>query len=284
MLESAGIREMGMKGRSLVRLAWGVGLVSLSLCVPPLAAETKPETSLARRAVEASAEPAPLAASGEDSPRHGFFRRLGGDFARFAAPGNLVVLGAGGLAGLAVHPWDRQLTEDLHRSDTFDAVFEAGAVSGNGYVQGGLALGAFLTGRLAHSRELAGLGGDLIRAQIVSGAVTTGLKLAVGRQRPDGSTRLSFPSGHTSSTFATATVLERRYGWKVGIPAYGLAAYVAVSRLQENKHFASDVLVGAAIGIAAGRAVVYERGNTRLQLAPFAVPGGVGVALVGSGR
>ena len=56
-------------------------------------------------------------------------------------------------------------------------------------------------------------------------------------------------------TFATATVLQRDLGWKVGVPAYGLATYVAASRIQDKRHFLSDVTFGAAIGIVAGRSV-----------------------------
>jgi membrane-associated phospholipid phosphatase len=51
-------------------------------------------------------------------------------------------------------------------------------------------------------------------------------------------------------------VAERHYGWKVGLPAYSLAGLVAVSRLQRNKHYLSDVLAGATLGYIAGRAVV----------------------------
>jgi membrane-associated phospholipid phosphatase len=106
--------------------------------------------------------------------------------------------------------------------------------------------------------------------------LTQGLKVIVQRPRPDGS-GFSFPSGHASATFATATVLHQRLGWKVGIPAYAVAAGVAASRLQENQHYASDVIFGAAIGIAAGRAVTIGRGPARFALAPTAVHGGAGV-------
>ena len=98
------------------------------------------------------------------------------------------------------------------------------------------------------------------RSVVMTAVFTQSLKLAVGRRRPDG-TRFSFPSGHTSSTFATATVLQRHFGWKVGVPAYAFASYVAGSRLQENRHYASDVMVGAALGIVSGRAVTVGRGR-----------------------
>ena len=95
--------------------------------------------------------------------------------------------------------------------------------------------------------------------------------------RPDGSSRSSFPSGHASGTFASATVLQRHYGWKVGIPAFGVASYVAASRLAENKHYLSDVVFGAAIGLTAGRTVTFGMGSTRFEVSPMAARGGAGV-------
>jgi membrane-associated phospholipid phosphatase len=71
--------------------------------------------------------------------------------------------------------------------------------------------------------------------------------------------------------------LHRHFGWKVGLPAYGLATYVAASRLQENRHFASDVIFGAAIGIVAGRTVTVGRGRGTFTVAPVALRGGAAV-------
>jgi membrane-associated phospholipid phosphatase len=123
----------------------------------------------------------------------------------------------------------------------------------------------------------------MFRAQLIAQGVTQAIKLSVRRTRPDG-TPYSFPSGHTSTSFATATVLQHEFGWKVGIPAYGLAAYVAASRVQAKRHYLSDVAFGAAIGIVAGRAVTVGHGSARFAVAPFATSrgGGVGFTLVGS--
>jgi membrane-associated phospholipid phosphatase len=111
---------------------------------------------------------------------------------------------------------------------------------------------------------------------VLNALLTQGIKVAVHRTRPDEG-RFSFPSGHASSTFATATVLQREFGWRVGLPAYGLAAYVAESRIQENRHYASDVIFGAAVGIVSGRTVGIQRGARRFELSPAVVPGGAAV-------
>jgi membrane-associated phospholipid phosphatase len=117
-----------------------------------------------------------------------------------------------------------------------------------------------------------------MRAQILSQAYVQALKFTVQRERPDGSNSVSFPSGHSASAFATATVLQRHYGWKVGIPATIAAAYVATARVHDNKHYLSDVIFGAAVGSIAGRTVVHHAADY-WAFTPVAVPGG-GVALM----
>jgi hypothetical protein len=253
-------------------------VAALLLMNGPVQADGLPETPATPG--EARQEAVPLE---EHAPHRGFVGQLGRDYAHFASRTNLLVLGAGGLAALGAHPYDRRLTDNFRNSQGLDDFFEIGDVAGGAIVQGGVALGAVLVGRLAHSPKLGQLGGDLVRAQIVAGTITLGIKVTVRRDRPDG-TGLSFPSGHTSASFATATVLERHFGWKLGVPAYALATYIGGSRLQANKHFASDVLFGAAVGIAAGRAVSFEHGRKHVVLAPFVVPGGGGIAVVGQSR
>ncbi|MCM1291555.1 MAG: phosphatase PAP2 family protein [Prevotella sp.] len=74
------------------------------------------------------------------------------------------------------------------------------------------------------------------------------LKFTVNERRPDFSNHHSFPSAHTSASFATASFLQHRYGWKFGIPAYTLATYVAWGRCFSKRHHWWDVVAGAAIG------------------------------------
>ena len=92
---------------------------------------------------------------------------------------------------------------------------------------------------------------DAFSAAIMAGAVN-GLKYSVGRLRPDGSRRNSFPSGHTATAFMTATMLHKEYGWRspwFSIGGYTAAAVTGISRILNNRHWLSDVIAGGAIGI-----------------------------------
>lgn len=157
--------------------------------------------------------------------------------------------------------------------------FEPGATIGGARIQFAGALATYTAGRLTGRRRVASVGSDVIRAQILAQTMTAGIKLSARRHRPDGD-EFSFPSGHTSVTFATATVLQRNFGWKAGIPAYALASYVAASRVQMKRHFLSDIAFGAGIGIVAGRTVTMGRGRTRFAVAPTISPNQAGVSLV----
>ncbi|MEQ1725348.1 MAG: phosphatase PAP2 family protein [Sphingopyxis sp.] len=88
---------------------------------------------------------------------------------------------------------------------------------------------------------------------------TEGLKRTFPESRPDGSDNRSFPSGHTSVSFAAAASLQQRHGWEVGVPAHLAAAFVGVARHEARKHHWHDVLVGAAIGEASGLLLTSRR-------------------------
>ena len=108
--------------------------------------------------------------------------------------------------------------------------------------------------------------------------ITGGLKYAIPERRPDGSDNKSFPSGHTSVSFAAAATIEKRYGWQVGLPAHIVAAFVGVSRIEAKKHFVGDVLVGAVIGEASGWLLTSKRDAT-VQWIPWGDAHGGGAAV-----
>lgn len=113
------------------------------------------------------------------------------------------------------------------------------------------------------------------QALITAGAVGTVIKTLTGRDRPsyygkdetasptfqgpgEKSYSSSFPSGHTFSAFAVATVYATEYKDKPFVPilAYSAASLVGLSRISENKHWTTDVLVGAVLGYLSGKQAV----------------------------
>lgn len=111
----------------------------------------------------------------------------------------------------------------------------------------GLKLGG-VEGRSSWGRMLIS---DAMSIALMAGIVNS-LKHSIKVERPDGSDRFSFPSGHTATAFMTATMLAKEYGFRspwVGIGAYTVASATGLMRMANNKHWLSDVLTGAGIGI-----------------------------------
>ena len=101
---------------------------------------------------------------------------------------------------------------------------------------------------------------------LLTEAVTYGLKSSINKQSPDMSNNDSFPSGHTSTTFQSASFIHRRYGFKYSIPAYALAGFTAFSRIDAKKHDGWDIFVGAAIGIGSSYLFTTEYQREHMQL------------------
>jgi membrane-associated phospholipid phosphatase len=196
---------------------------------------------------------------------------------------NLVILGFGAMAAGIAHPSDGRVSTSFSGASSLRSTFSPGQAIGAAAAQMAAAVATKAVGNALGNTRIEALGSDLVRAQILTQIVTQGIKFSVGRTRPDG-TRYSFPSGHTATSFATATVIQKHYGWKAGIPAYAMATYVAASRVQMKRHYLSDVTMGAAIGIMGGRTVTVGRGDARFALAPAAVPGGAAVQFSWLGR
>jgi hypothetical protein len=224
-------------------------------------------------------------------PAHTGFKALaietGRDFKAFPRrTSTWVILGIGGAAAAIAHPADDEVNGRLAGSNAVGRFFAPGKWIGSVYVQGGTALGLYAIGRymLPHAdgasktNKISHLGFDLLRSLIVVQTLTQGIKIAVHRDRPTGEC-CAFPSGHASTTFATASVLERHLGYRGAWPTFVVAAYVATSRLHDNRHFLSDVLFGGALGIASGWTVVGRHGRSNYALMPVPVQGGVMVTL-----
>jgi hypothetical protein len=191
-----------------------------------------------------------------------------------------VALAGGGLA-LAVHPFDQTFNVRLRSHyDTVNASFAAGKYVGNTPEQVALSLGTYAFGRIFDQPKVSHLGMDLLQAQILTEMLVEPIKFATHRERPDGSNRMSFPSGHAAITFAGATVIERHLGWRKALLGYAIASYVASSRLHDNRHYVSDVVFGAAVGSIAGRTVVHHAADYWV-FTPATVPGG-GVVILAS--
>jgi len=100
--------------------------------------------------------------------------------------------------------------------------------------------------------DLANRTAILIKGELMMTGVVNVLKGSTHQLRPDGSAYNSFPSGHTAQAFAAATFLSEEYGYRykwVPYAAYGVASSVGALRMANNRHYISDVLAGAGLGI-----------------------------------
>lgn len=114
------------------------------------------------------------------------------------------------------------------------------------------ALGFGLHGWLGNDSRSTSKSFTMIEASLYAVLVSTSLKFVVREPRPDGSDRLSFPSGHSTAigAFAGVVFAQENLGW--GAAAGGLAGLVAYSRINDNRHFIHDVVAGLTIGTSIG--------------------------------
>ena len=216
------------------------------------------------------------------TPRHTglrpLLRNLASDVRHLPSKQNLFWVGVGGGLALIAHPFDQEVHDGVVGNHFAETFFKPGQVFGGTAT---LVSSAFLTygiGRMRDQPRVSHVGMDLIQALAVSEALTETVKRSVRRMRPDGSSRTSFPSGHSSNTFAFATALERHLGWRGAVPAYIFSSYVAISRLPANRHWLSDAVFGASVGIIAGRTVT--RHGREYPVTLMTVPGGAMIAYV----
>jgi len=173
--------------------------------------------------------------------------------------------------GALIFAFDQCIKEwvDSNNTGLFDSAWEFITNTGHGVFLGGLMASYYIAGeifKLDNMRKIALLG---VESFVISGALVGLLKYSIGRARPyTGESRLSFhpfsstsryysfPSGHSMSAFSVATVIaEHSKEFLVDVLAYGMATLVAMSRVQKNKHWASDVFIGSVIGFFIGKKI-----------------------------
>jgi hypothetical protein len=232
-------------------------------------------------------------------------RRLGNESVDLAVTpfrldnGNIfITLGVAATVGLT-YSFDKQIQERLtaRSNRSLDKAADAGSLAGDPYLHLGLATLVYGGAILADSAKWKEVGEMMGEAVILADASAFMIKEASGRGRPGATPAKddfkpfgfkkdydSMPSMHTSSSFALASVLAATSDSILMKAAYyGAATFVGVSRAYQNKHWASDVVLGAALGELCGRVVTsFHAGTSRVALMPKAYESGAGLALAGT--
>ncbi|MCM0082318.1 phosphatase PAP2 family protein [Geomonas sp. Red32] len=198
----------------------------------------------------------------------------------------------------AAYVYDRDIRSDLAgvHTSTLDHVTRWGSLAGDPYIHLGVAATLYGAGALTDSPRVLLLGQKLGEALLLADGTTLILKEAVGRARPEAGKGesdyrpfrfdgdYSLPSMHTASSFAVAHVLAAESdSWGVKALCYTGATLVGFSRLYRDQHWASDVVLGAAIGELAGSAVTryYDLHGAKVTVTPASLGGAPGLALSG---
>ena len=157
---------------------------------------------------------------------------------------------------------DRDIFDAIYdappQSEPLGTIMEVGTYFGDGRTMLGVSLLLMAYGG-DENRET----GRLMTSTFIStGVIVWGMKEIIGRKRPLDEVvgNPAFPSGHTAYAFAGATLLGVRYP-KLRIPLYIGAGLVGVTRIYLGRHYASDVIAGAAVGTITGALVSRHRGT-----------------------
>jgi len=194
----------------------------------------------------------------------------------------IVLLTAGAASGAVRCAYDDDVADHFEETKTFGRDFSiaAGAVPITELSITGL---AYLNSLATDDEQGYQVWRSMIEAQALNGMLTQSLKWIAQDDCPNGE-YYAWPSGHTSVAVTFATVLNEFYGPLVGLPLYGLAGFTAWERMENEEHWASDIIFGAAIGYTVGKTVAsrYKPEIFGMDLVPYVDPynGATGIALM----
>lgn len=205
----------------------------------------------------------------------------------FMTPAKWTLLGGTGLT-LAVLATDDSVASPFEKSTVQHKPL--GKASKYGDLAGQLVPNALYAGGMwIASHYGSALGGYraemMFTATLYAALVSTVLKYTIREPRPYNSqVRNSFPSGHSTTAFAFAGIVAAEHGWYYGVPAMGLATFVAYSRINDHQHHLQDVVAGATIGLSCALGIYYTRQDERgkpsaLQIRPVPLGDGAELAL-----
>ncbi len=175
----------------------------------------------------------------------------------YSNPMNLALLLTAGGASIAVHQHvDWTIADKFDRSRTCkEAWGDASNVIGHPVLHLGIAGAWYLAGYEFKDVKTYNVGKNMLSALIITDMSTVALKLAAADTEAPNGEHYAWPSGHTSSSFAIASVLHEAYGPIVGVPLYAVASWVGFERLDDRQHLFSDVIFGGMLGLVVGHSV-----------------------------
>ena len=275
-VQPLGFRRTHPESRSIrFRATRSLVIGSILVVAYPLSGQQVPD-SLSSVQAEATVQAAP--------PIKRFPKDLARNFVALWSSDNFGPLLVGAVATAAAIPADQPITDYFSDATRWQGFDRLGRQLGKSQVLGPAIGVSFLVSRATSDVQFQSLTYSLAQGFLVTNTVTDGLKILAGRERPDATSRYSFPSGHTSNSFMLATVVSRHYGWKAGATAYAFAAYVGASRLESRKHYLTDIIVGATLGYVVGLTVSRDpaiRARRRVNWGVSIPPGGGAALSVG---
>ena len=209
----------------------------------------------------------------------------------------IITLGLIGI-GAILYTQDEKIRDYVqdHKTASLDGIFPLIEKFGNGIYDLGFLAVYGGSGYMTGNEKMRAVSLHSFESFLVANTIGTVAKIGIGRARPyteegresykpfsTDTAHTALPSGHTTSAFSIAAVFADEYDnpW-VGVTAYGLASAVALERVYDDQHWASDVFAGAVLGIVAGKSIVYlhKRKETgSVYLVPLYPPGGQGVGV-----